>query len=433
MPGLKFTFGIGKYFNFTFDLQLGTFPPHHPEPVTHSELTSSAGNPPATSTTFPIPPTKTEDRATPKEQPIDPLATAANHHQLLTEQPSTQNVNGSGDGSIFSDSPTSSAEEQVIDFIRPLPRTPRSRRAIRIPLIPRRKIRTRLTRSTQTRHPPIQQLPTKFWALPPETLPIKSSSKSLPTPPDSNTPDVPCSLPLSFLTLPPEIKNMIYRELLVSSAPIKKPHKLVCAKRNIMLDSFQPVKDIDSTILRVCRSIYDEALPVLYGQNTFEFAKPRKFQDFSHGYLEKGWFGFRESETGRFTMIRSIILRLGHDRKPYAYIRPPGAPPAVPDRKRIWSYWHQFFFNDNDSRHRYDSMVFLPVRNEFPALDKIELDFTEWQLGEADAIRTEPFVSKLGKTGGLSTVVIRGAKNKMNLEELRKGLVKPGGSFTAIN
>lgn len=54
-----------------------------------------------------------------------------------------------------------------------------------------------------------------------------------------------------------------------------------------MLDSLQPVKDIDSTILRVCRSIYDEALPVLYGHNTFEFAKPRKLRDFSHGYLEQ--------------------------------------------------------------------------------------------------------------------------------------------------
>lgn len=54
-----------------------------------------------------------------------------------------------------------------------------------------------------------------------------------------------------------------------------------------MLDSIQPVKDIDSAILRVCRSVYDEALPVLYGHNTFEFAKPRKLQDFSHGYLEQ--------------------------------------------------------------------------------------------------------------------------------------------------
>lgn len=80
---------------------------------------------------------------------------------------------------------------------------------------------------------------------------------------------------------------MIYRQLLVSAEPIKKPHKLVCNKRSIMLDSIQPVRDIDSSILRACRSIYHEALPVLYGQNTFEFAKPRKLRDFSHAYLDK--------------------------------------------------------------------------------------------------------------------------------------------------
>ncbi len=129
-----------------------------------------------------------------------------------------------------------------------------------------------------------------------------------------------------------------------------------------MLDSIQPVKDIDSSILRVCRNIYDEALPILYGQNTFEFAKPRKLRDFSHGYLDKrgpstfepcktrnalpsitryrsltvsAEFGFREASAGRFTLIRSVVLRLGHDRKPYAFQRPVGVT-LVPDRKRIW-------------------------------------------------------------------------------------------------
>lgn len=77
-------------------------------------------------------------------------------------------------------------------------------------------------------------------------------------------------------------------------------------------------------------------------------------------------------------------------------------------------------------------MLYPPVLNEFPSLDKIELDFSEWQLGEADAIRAEPFVSKLGRSGGLSVVIIRGVKNERNLEQLRLGLVKPGGFFAAI-
>ncbi|KAI4149118.1 MAG: hypothetical protein L6R39_002607 [Caloplaca ligustica] len=201
-----------------------------------------------------------------------------------------------------------------------------------------------------------------------------------------------------------------------------------------MLDSIQPVRDIDSSILRVCRSIYNEALPVLYGQNTFEFAKPRKLRDFSHGYLDKRnpSFAFQEAEAGRFTLIRSVILRLGYDRKPYAFQRPLGATPVIPDRKRIWSHWHQFFFNDNDARNLYDWGCFPTMGNDFPALDKIELDFTDWQLGEADAIRVEPFVSKLGKSGGLSSVVIRGVKNSTNLRQLQQGLRKPGGTFTAV-
>ncbi|KAI4187905.1 MAG: hypothetical protein LQ346_005416 [Caloplaca aetnensis] len=151
-----------------------------------------------------------------------------------------------------------------------------------------------------------------------------------------------------------------------------------------MLDSIQPVKDIDSSILRVCRSIYDEALPILYGQNTFEFAKPRKLRDFSHGYLDKRGpkFAFREASAGRFTLIRSVVLRLGYDRKPYAFQRPVGVTPTVPDRKRIW---------------------------------------------------VEPFVSKFSKSGRLNSVIVKGIKNSLNLEQLRQGLMKPGGTFTANN
>ena len=115
---------------------------------------------------------------------------------------------------------------------------------------------------------------------------LKSYKKHLPTPPPSSVSCTPSKRPLTFLSLPLEIRNMIYRELLVSATAIKKPHKLVWNKKSIMVNSLHPVKDIDSAILRVCRTIYDEALPVLYGKNTFEFCKPRKLRDFSHGILD---------------------------------------------------------------------------------------------------------------------------------------------------
>ncbi|KAL8897039.1 MAG: hypothetical protein Q9192_002780 [Flavoplaca navasiana] len=261
--------------------------------------------------------------------------------------------------------------------------------------------------------------------------PKESSSKLLPSPPSSDTSSTPCNGPLSFQALPLEIRHMVYHELLQSAAPIRKPHKLVCNKRSIMVDSTQPVKDIDSSILRVCRMIYSEAVPILYGRNTFEFSKPRKMRDFSHAGLDRTHptFGFHDAPAGRFTLIRSVILRLGPDRKPYTYLTP--GTQHAPDRKRIWATWYQYFFNDNDPQSIFDWGMFPSSTNGFPALNKVVLDFTDWQLSEADAIRVEPFVKKLTKKQKLSTVAIKGVKNAGNLEEFRKGLVKPGGVFVA--
>ncbi|KAL8851592.1 MAG: hypothetical protein Q9221_003524 [Calogaya cf. arnoldii] len=263
--------------------------------------------------------------------------------------------------------------------------------------------------------------------------PKEPSSKLLPSPPTSNTLGAPCSRPHSFQSLPFEIRHMIYKELLVSAAPIRKPHKLVCNKRSIMLDIAQPAKDIDSTILRVCRMIYSEALPVLYGKNTFEFSKPRKLRDFSHAGLDRSHtvFNFCNAPAGRFTLIRSIVLRLGHDRKPYIRHIPGPQPP--PDRKRIWGHWYQYFFNDSDPQSTFDWAILPSSTLGFPALDKVVLDFTDWQLAEADAIRVEPFVKKLARSGKLSAVAIKGMKNAVNLAEFRNGLLKPGGRFLAVD
>ncbi|KAL8999496.1 MAG: hypothetical protein Q9169_001701 [Polycauliona sp. 2 TL-2023] len=259
--------------------------------------------------------------------------------------------------------------------------------------------------------------------------PKEASSKLLASSHVSDTPSTPCSRPLFFQILPLEIRHMIYHELLVSAGPIRKPHKLVCNRRSIMLDSTQPVKDIDSSILGVCRMIYFEAIAVLYGKNTFEFSKPRKLRDFSHAGLDRTQttFAFHDAPAGRFTLIRSIILRLGHDRKPYVWPHQ-GTQPA-PDRKRIWSHWYQYFFNDGDPHSIFDWGLFPSSTNGFPALDRVVLDFTDWKLAESDAIRVEPFVKKLAKSSRLGGVVVKGVKNTSSLEGLRKGLVKPGGVF----
>ncbi|KAI4125029.1 MAG: hypothetical protein LQ338_004494 [Usnochroma carphineum] len=431
MPTLNFAFGIGKYFNFTFSLQLGQPSPNQAESARHGESTFVGENLSPVQTLGSTSDRRHGDQAVP-EQPLNELSESTLNTQPSSYHTPVQHASRSGDTPITGNTSISAATKPVINRIRPLPRTPKSRTRTIPPLIPRRKSRTKhflfSSVARQSKYVPIR-------ARAPSPEPVQPSSQQLPSPPESNSPGTPRIVPLSFQILPLEIKHMIYRQLLVSAEPIKKPHKLVCNKRSIMLDSIQPVRDIDSSILRACRSIYHEALPVLYGQNTFEFAKPRKLRDFSHAYLDKRnpRFAFREAEAGRFTLIRSVILRLGYDRKPYAFQRPiPGAP-TVPDRKRIWSHWHQYFFNDNDSRNQYDWGWFPTMGNEFPALDKVELDFTDWQLTETDAIMVEPFVSKLSRAGGLSSVIIRGVKNSTNLRQFREGLRKPGGTFTVVN
>ncbi len=61
----------------------------------------------------------------------------------------------------------------------------------------------------------------------------------------------------SFLELPSEIRNMMYSLLLVGSNPID------LGQRRLTSSSKHP------TILSTARAIYNEAMPILYGQNHF--------------------------------------------------------------------------------------------------------------------------------------------------------------------
>lgn len=72
--------------------------------------------------------------------------------------------------------------------------------------------------------------------------------------------------------VPFEIRHMIFHHLLTTAEPIDKPHKHLGIKETALLDNYKPIPHIDSAILRTCRMVYSEALPILYGQNTFEFS-----------------------------------------------------------------------------------------------------------------------------------------------------------------
>lgn len=87
---------------------------------------------------------------------------------------------------------------------------------------------------------------------------------------------------LSFLSLPPEVRVQIYGHLLIHSSSIK-PQLLRApeyysgiqrAQRALSNLRSQPVRDFspESAILRTCRQVYLEAMPVLYGENTFSYS-----------------------------------------------------------------------------------------------------------------------------------------------------------------
>lgn len=90
-----------------------------------------------------------------------------------------------------------------------------------------------------------------------------------------------------FTSIPVEIRHMIYSYLLTTPEPIEKPQKHLGPKETALLDNYSPIPNIDAAILRTCRLIYNEGLPMLYG-NTFQFSSAHSIRSFA----SKGLFSF---------------------------------------------------------------------------------------------------------------------------------------------
>lgn len=86
-----------------------------------------------------------------------------------------------------------------------------------------------------------------------------------------------------FATLPAEVRQMVYGWLLVTSR-IDDPSQLVNEKmRSLIIPASHPrlvILSIDATVLRTCRRIYEEALPLLYGDNTYKFSTATSLETF---------------------------------------------------------------------------------------------------------------------------------------------------------
>ncbi len=158
------------------------------------------------------------------------------------------------------------------------------------------------------------------------------------------TPEDQSDCPL-FTEIPAEIRHMAYRQLLTIPDPIEKAHKHLGSKDTALLDNYNPIPHIDAAILRTCRLVYSEALPILYGQNTFEFSSANSIRSFQSksligyplGRLDElefrlpalgsrlrdlrrrlqhrhadfpQAFNFKLAPMGRLTLLRSVVLNM---------------------------------------------------------------------------------------------------------------------------
>lgn len=104
------------------------------------------------------------------------------------------------------------------------------------------------------------------------------------------------------LELPTEILDAVFSELLVYPRRICQAHKLLGTEQ-VMEFRCSRIKGLESAILGTCRSIYLQALSILYGNNTFMFDSGESLTEFAHKGLN-GQFAFQNARYGRLTMIR---------------------------------------------------------------------------------------------------------------------------------
>ena len=179
---------------------------------------------------------------------------------------------------------------------------------------------------------------------------------------------------------------------------------------------YSPIPDIDAALLRTCRLVYTEALPILYGSNVFQFSSSHAVRHFqSHGLStyplgrRYRWtplrklrsaagdlykhrltilaFNFRLSPPGRLQLIRFLILELKLDYRPYSR-----SSNISYTRDSIWRDWSLSFFSDEGEA--FGMQVWGRGPTGFPKLEKLTLDFAEWQLTENDGllVSSSPFL-----------------------------------------
>ncbi len=111
-------------------------------------------------------------------------------------------------------------------------------------------------------------------------FPGESAQYDAAEPVETQVTDVQISSSCHFLTIPSEIRFMIYELLLISKGTVMDPHRLMGPRKSVLAGTRPQIKDIDATILRTSRSIYHEALQTLYRKNNFQFSSPDAIESF---------------------------------------------------------------------------------------------------------------------------------------------------------
>ena len=186
-----------------------------------------------------------------------------------------------------------------------------------------------------------------------------------------------------FSKLPSEIRNMIYNHVLVSSNPIRPVYQLVGdyraerrSRRRAGVSEpsgVKPPEDIDSGLLQTCRRAYEEAISILYGENTFVFSEKYGMILFQTSGVN--WLGITkssQSKHGRLNLIRRASLEM----RPYTTF------------EDLYGDWSTFIDPDRNEIH-------------FPALEVLEVDCSMLGLPDEEV----PMVSARSISLELSEVI----------------------------
>ncbi|KAL8922351.1 MAG: hypothetical protein Q9208_005204 [Pyrenodesmia sp. 3 TL-2023] len=237
-----------------------------------------------------------------------------------------------------------------------------------------------------------------------------------------------------FARLPREIRVQIYGQLLTTTSPIKNLGELVRSK--MYFTSYLEQPDLDARILRTCRLIYTEALPILYGENDFHFDTLESLETFrSNGLATGSWifdsiqafthvldirvprFGFKKNPHGRLKLVKKLCLQF-HDTTGY---QRHSAPKDL--RKSVFGKWEPFFHE----KERPGSPK-LEFEIKFPALEDLTLDCRGLALGR-EGLATAALIAKFESSVGLTKLAVVGVEHEKTLSRLADGLLRKGGTY----